>query len=397
MPKSKPDLSRPRKRTGKKAKKQSLSQEALLIHRELRGKIAVRPKAALTQDNLRLFYTPGVGMVSLYLADKPEHTGRYTMRGNSVAVISDGSAVLGLGNIGPEGAYPVMEGKAMLFGALAGIDAVPILLDTQDEEAVIETVKHIAPSFGGINLEDIAAPRCFVIEEALKRSLDIPVFHDDQHGTAMVVLAGLINALKVAGKRASRVRVVVSGAGAAGQSITRLLFQFGIKHIILVDSRGILSRRRRDLSPSKRAMLRCTNPEGLEGGLKEALSGADVFIGVSRGNLLDRHDIRTMAENPIVFGLSNPNPEIMPDEAASGGALVVATGRSDFPNQVNNALGFPGIFRGALDHRVREITDTMLIRAAKNLAALIKEPRADCIIPGVFDERVVPAVARAIR
>ncbi len=319
------------------------------------------------------------------------------MRGNSVAVVSDGSAVLGLGNIGPEGAYPVMEGKAMLFKALADIDAVPILLNTQDEKEIVETLKHIAPTFGGINLEDIAAPRCFTIEAALQEALSIPVFHDDQHGTAMVVLAGLINAFKVTKKKPARAMVVISGAGAAGQAIAKLLVQFGITRILVTDSVGIIAKGRKDLSSSKQELATLTNPEGKEGSLEEALVGADVFIGVSRGNLLSRKHVASMAPDPIIFALANPDPEILPDEAKAGGARVIATGRSDFPNQVNNALGFPGIFRGALDHRVERITDDMLIRAAKNLAALVKEPRAERIVPDVFDKAVVPAVARAIR
>jgi malate dehydrogenase (oxaloacetate-decarboxylating) len=319
------------------------------------------------------------------------------MKGNMVAVVSDGSAVLGLGNIGPEAALPVMEGKSMLFKALAGVDAFPIVLATQDTEEIIETVKRIAPGFGGINLEDIAAPRCFEIERRLQEELDIPVMHDDQHGTAMVVLTGFINALKVVKKKKEKVWVVISGAGAAGQAIAELLIIYGVQNIVMLDSRGILGPNRTDLDQHKQALRAETNPEGIDGDLSVAIAGADVFIGVSKGGVLHEDHIRSMADDSIVFALANPVPEIMPDAALAAGARVVATGRSDFANQINNSLGFPGIFRGALDNKVRRITDAMLVKAAKNLAALVARPTAGSIIPNTFDKRVVAAVAKAIR
>lgn len=376
----------------------AIGRQSLAAHKKLQGKISVTPKAALrTRQDLNLYYTPGVAAVSSYVAEHPEKAGLYTMKANTVAVISDGSAVLGLGNIGPLGALPVMEGKAMIFKTMAGIDAFPIVLDTQDVEKIIETVINIAPGLGGINLEDIAAPRCFEIEWRLRERLSIPVFHDDQHGTAMVVLAGLINALKVTRKNLLAARIVISGVGAAGQAIAELLLKAGAVNIILVDSRGVVSRERLDLDEHKKRLLKLTNPSHLSGGLSDALIGADVFIGVSKAGLLDAAQVRSMAPGAIIFGLANPIPEIMPDVAKRAGAAVVATGRSDFPNQLNNSLGFPGIFRGALDNGVREITDGMLIKAARNLAGLIARPTATKIIPDMFDKRVVPAVAKAIR
>ncbi len=372
--------------------------KALAVHKKLRGKIAVTPKAPVkSREDLSVYYTPGVGYVSSHVAKHPEEARTYTMKGNTVAVISDGSAVLGLGNIGPLGALPVMEGKAMLFKTLAGVDAFPIVLATQDTEEIIKTIKNIAPGFGGINLEDIAAPRCFEIECRLQEELDIPVMHDDQRGTALVVLAGLINAFKVVKKQAKKSRVVISGAGAAGQAVAELLALFGVSDIILVDSRGILSVDRKDLDSHKKELAEKSNRENRTGGLTEALVGADVFIGVSKAGLLKPEHIKSMAEKAIVFALANPVPEIMPDLALSAGAAVVGTGRSDFPNQVNNSLGFPGIFRGALDNRVKKITNAMLIRGAKNLAALVKNPRANAIMPETFDKKVVQAVAKAIR
>lgn len=366
------------------------------LHKKLRGKISVMPKEKLSPETLKLLYTPGVGTVSLALAEKPERTDEYTWRGNTVAIVSDGSAVLGLGNIGPEGALPVMEGKAFLFKALAGIDAVPIVLGAQSIESVVETVMNISPSFGGINLEDIAAPDCFEIERQLKERLDIPVMHDDQHGTAMVVLAGLINALKVVKKRPKDCVVVVGGAGAAGQAIVELLLRYGVGEIIVVDSRGIIHHDRPDLNKYKKEIAEKTNQSRVTGDLAEALLGADVFIGVSKGGTVTEDMVRSMASKPIVFALANPYPEILPADALRGGAAVVATGRSNFPNQINNALGFPGIFRGALDRGVREITDDMLFRAAKRLAAMVKRPTAECIIPSVFDPNVAKEVAKAI-
>ncbi len=380
------------------AKKQDISKVSLALHKKLRGKISIMPKIAVrNKSDLALVYTPGVGAVSSYLATHKDKLAEYTMTGNTVAVISDGSAVLGLGNIGPEGALPVMEGKAMLFKALSGIDAFPIVLNTQDTEAIIATIKNIAPVFGGINLEDIAAPRCFEIERRLQAELTIPVLHDDQHGTAMVVLAGLINAFKVVKKSPKKARLVIAGAGAAGTAIAELLMLFGVGDIIMVDSQGALHRKRADLSAEKKALAEKTNATGLMGGLAQVLIGADVFIGVSRGNTVTAEHVRSMAKKAIVFALANPVPEIMPEIARQAGAAVVATGRSDFANQINNSLGFPGIFRGALDHKVRRITDAMLIQAAKNLAALVKKPGAERIVPTTFDKGVVPAVAKAIR
>lgn len=379
-------------------KKQDFGKASLALHKKLRGKVSIAPKTKVgNKQSLSLVYTPGVGAVSTYLASHKDKLAEYTMQGNTVAVVSDGSAVLGLGNIGPEGALPVMEGKALLFKTLAGIDAFPIVLATQDTEAIIQTVKNIAPVFGGINLEDIAAPRCFEIERRLQQELSIPVLHDDQHGTAMVVLSGLINALKVVKKHPKKVRVVVAGSGAAGTAIAELIMLFGVGDITMLDSQGILFRDRKDLGKEKEALVKKTNKRNLSGGLAEALTGADVFIGVSKGNTVTSEHVASMAERAVVFSLANPVPEIMPDIAKKAGALVVATGRSDFANQINNSLGFPGIFRGALDHKVREITDAMLIRAAKNLAALVGKPTADHIVPDTFDKRVVSAVARAIR
>ncbi|MBP6975388.1 MAG: NADP-dependent malic enzyme [Candidatus Moranbacteria bacterium] len=372
--------------------------KAMRVHKALRGKISIVPKAKVSNKvDLSVYYTPGVGAVSSFLAKNKEKTREYTMKSNMVAVVSDGSAVLGLGNIGPEAALPVMEGKAMLFKALGGVDAFPIVLATQDIESIIATVKNIAPGFGGINLEDIAAPRCFEIESRLKAELDIPVMHDDQHGTALVVVAGLINALKVVKKHPHQIRIVISGSGAAGQAIAKLLLLFGVGDILMVDSKGILSPTRADLDRHKLEMVQLTNKENRSGTLQDAFVSSDVFIGVSKGGTVKKEDIARMNKSPIVFSLANPLPEIMPEEAKSGGAAVIATGRSDFENQINNSLGFPGIFRGALDHGVRDITDGMLLAAAKKLAALVKRPTAKQIIPSTFDSRVAKAVASAIR
>lgn len=378
--------------------KNDIAKRALLAHKKLRGKIEVVSKVKVAKPaDLSVYYSPGVGAVSSFVAKFPEKARDYTIRRNTVAVVSDGSAVLGLGNLGPIGALPVMEGKAMLFKSFAGVDAFPIVLSTQNVDEIVETVARIAPTFGGINLEDIAAPRCFEVEARLKERLDIPVFHDDQHGTAMVVLAGLLNALKVAKKNIATVRTVIAGAGAAGHAIADLLLLAGARDIVVLDSKGILSKERNDMDIPKKALLAETNPRNISGGIDEALLGADVFIGVSKGNTVTRAQVASMADNAIVFALANPIPEIMPDEAKKAGALVVATGRSDFPNQLNNVLGFPGIFRGALDHGVRDITNEMLVKAALKLARLIAKPTANMIIPSPFDKRVVPAVANAIR
>lgn len=378
--------------------KGDIGTRALLAHKKLHGKIEVVSKVPVKSSaDLSLYYSPGVGAVSSYLAKYPEKARDYTVRRNMIAVVSDGSAVLGLGNIGPIAALPVMEGKAMLFKRFAGIDAVPIVLSTQNVEEIVDTVARIAPSFGGINLEDIAAPQCFDVEARLKELLDIPVFHDDQHGTAMVVLAGLLNALRVVGKKIESARIVIAGAGAAGHAIAELLILGGAQDIVMLDSKGILSKHRTDLDTYKMQLLDSTNPRNISGGIAEALEGADVFIGVSKGKTVMPAMIKTMTKDALVFALANPIPEIMPLEARRAGAAVVATGRSDFPNQINNVLGFPGIFRGALDHNIRDITDEMLVRAARKLAKLVAKPTPEVIIPSPFDVRVAKAVASAIQ
>ena len=373
------------------------SQAALDQHKKLRGKIGIELKDTLdSKDKLSTYYTPGVAAVSSYVAEHPEETREYTWLNNSVAVISDGSAVLGLGNIGPYGALPVMEGKAMLFKHFAGIDAVPIILDVHSVEEIVSAVKAIAPSFGGINLEDIAAPQCFEIEEQLKEALNIPVFHDDQHGTAVVVLAGLINAMKVTGKTLADCRIVCVGAGAAGTAIMKLIHKYAQPEILAVDSKGIVSASRDDLNDEKKKLLDFTNPNTVSGSLEDALKGADIFIGVSKAGLLTADMVKTMAKDPIVFAMANPSPEIMPDVAKSAGVAVMATGRSDFPNQVNNALAFPGIFRGALDNKVRKITDDHKVAAAEVIAGLVENPSAEEIIPSVLDDRLVTHIANVI-
>ena len=371
---------------------------ALDKHKELKGKIGLALKDTLdSRDKLSIYYTPGVGAVSSYVAEHPAEARDYTWLNNNVAVISDGTAVLGLGDIGPYGALPVMEGKAMLFKHFAGIDAVPIVLDVHTADEIVAAVKAIAPSFGGINLEDIAAPICFEVEERLKAELQIPVMHDDQHGTAVVTLAGLINATKLTGRKLSDCKIVLVGAGAAGVAIAKLLHLYAKPQIIAVDSKGIISRERSDLNPSKQRLLEFTNPGNVSGSLADAVRGADVFIGVSQAGLLSGEMVKTMAAKPIIFAMANPTPEIMPDDARSAGAAIVATGRSDFPNQVNNALAFPGIFRGALDNRVGQITDEHKIKAAEVIAALVESPDADHIIPSVLDPRLTAAVADVIR
>lgn len=377
---------------------QNIKQEAIKKHKQLNGKIEVTSKAKIsTMHDLSIYYTPGVGAVSKYIAENPKEFRNLTIKKNTVAVVTDGSAVLGLGNIGPYAALPVMEGKAQLFKELGGVDAFPICLDTQDTDQIVETVKNIAPVFGGINLEDISAPRCFEVEERLKEELDIPVMHDDQHGTAVAVLAGLINSLTVVQKPYKTIGVVILGAGAAGVAISKLLLLYGVTKIVVCDSRGIVSESRSDLNSSKKELAEITNPDNLAGDFRKAMIGADVFIGVAGPDLVTKEDIKAMSKDPIVFSMANPVPEIMPQEAKKGGAVIVATGRSDFPNQLNNALCFPGIFRGALDHQVRQITDEMKILAAENLASLVKKPTPAKIIPNVFDKKVVPAVASAIK
>ncbi|HBO17044.1 MAG: Malate dehydrogenase (Oxaloacetate-decarboxylating) [Candidatus Moranbacteria bacterium GW2011_GWE2_35_2-] len=368
--------------------------KSIELSKKLGGKIEVCSKQKLTKDNLAVLYTPGVAEVSKAVAKNKKLSFEYTIRKNTVAVVSDGSAVLGLGNLGAIGALPVMEGKALLFKELGGVDAFPIVLDTQDTEEIIKIVKAIAPTFGGINLEDISAPRCFEIEERLKKELDIPVFHDDQHGTAIVVLAGLINALKVVGKNIKKVRIVISGAGAAGTAIMKLLIKYGAKNILMVDSQGIIFKERAGgLNDAKMEIAHLTNSENIQGTVQDALVGADVFIGVSAPNILKHTDISKMNEKSIVFAMSNPTPEIMPEEAKKGGAYIVATGRSDYPNQINNVLAFPGIFRGALDARVKNILDMHKIKAAKALANLVKKPNRGKIMLSALDKKAVKAVA----
>lgn len=371
---------------------------ALEKHKELRGKIAVELKDTLdSREKLSTYYTPGVAAVSSYVAEHPDEARDYTWLNNSVAVISDGSAVLGLGDIGPYGALPVMEGKCMLFKHFAGIDAVPIVLDVHSADEIVAAVKAIAPSFGGINLEDVAAPICFEVEERLKAELKIPVFHDDQHGTAVVVLAGLINAMKVTGRKLEDAKIVVVGAGAAGTAIIKLLHAYAKPRIFAVDSKGIISPSRKDLNDEKKRLLEFTNLSDINGSLEDIMQGADIFIGVSKAGLVTAEMVKSMDKNPIIFAMANPSPEIMPDEAKKAGAAVVATGRSDFPNQVNNALAFPGVFRGALDNRVTKITDEHKIAAAEAIAGLVEDPSADNIIPSVLDDRLVSAVSHVVR
>ncbi len=370
---------------------------SLQLSKKLGGKIEIKSKKKLTKETLPVLYTPGVAEVSKAVAKNKKLSFEYTIRKNTVAVISDGSAVLGLGNIGPEGALPVMEGKALLFKELAGVDAIPLVLNTQDPKEIIAIVKNVAPTFGGINLEDISAPRCFEIEEALKKELDIPVFHDDQHGTAIVVLAGIINALKVVNKKIGKVKIVISGAGAAGIAITKLLHKYGARDIILADSQGIIHKERGGLNVAKQELIHFTNIHNVMGMLRDALKRADVFIGVSAPNLLKAEDIKTMNKDAIVFAMSNPTPEIMPEEAKKGGAKVVATGRSDYPNQLNNVLAFPGVFRGALDSRTKIITDQHKLKAAKAIAELIKKPTADKIVVSALDVRAAKVVAEVFK
>ena len=369
-------------------------QEALEEHRKLRGKIKIELKEPLENpEQLGLYYTPGVAAVSSLLASHPEETHNYTWTNNNVAIISDGSAVLGLGNIGPNGALPVMEGKSMLFKHFAGIDAVPIVLDVHSVDEIVAAVKAIAPSFGGINLEDIAAPQCFEIERRLVEELTIPVMHDDQHGTAIVVLAGLINAARLRSQSLKESKIVIVGAGAAGIAIAKLLHTYAAPNIIMVDSKGIIDNSRTDLNSTKIDLLEFTNPNTITGDLSDALEDADIFIGVSQPGLLTKELIQTMAKDPVIFAMANPIPEIMPDAAKKAGAFIIATGRSDFPNQVNNALAFPGIFKGALDNRIRRIDTDHKIAAAEAIAGLVDEPTVDKIIPSIFDKRLVPAIS----
>jgi malate dehydrogenase (oxaloacetate-decarboxylating) len=374
-----------------------VSDRTFLLH--LGGKISVQPKVPLrTRDDLSMAYTPGVGRVSLALAAHPEDVAKLTVKGNSVAVVTDGSAVLGLGNIGPGAALPVMEGKAALFKRFADIDAWPICLDTQDTDEIVRVVRAIAPGFGGINLEDISAPRCFEIEARLRELLDIPVFHDDQHGTAIVVNAALANALRCVNKSLTDARIVVAGGGAAGTAIVGLLLAAGARHVLVWDREGILAPGDERLNGAKQRLAAATNPEGVTGDLRDALQGADVFIGVSGPGVLDAAWIEEMAPSPVVFALANPDPEVDVDVAQQL-AAVLATGRSDYPNQINNVLAFPGVFRGLLDARAHEVTTPMLLSAARALAACVSDEQlnATYIVPSVFDPAVPKAVAAAVR
>lgn len=376
------------------------SEKALKMHEEWNGKLETTAKAHVdTREDLAIAYTPGVAEPCKVIAEDSEAAYKYTIKANTVAVVSDGSAVLGLGNIGALAAMPVMEGKAVLFKEFGGVNAVPICLDTQDTEEIIRTVVNIAPAFGGINLEDISAPRCFEIETRLKELLNIPVFHDDQHGTAVVVLAGIINALKVTGKKKEDCRVVINGAGSAGIAIAKLLLTYGFSHIIICDSKGIISRSAENLSPVKEEIAQVTNPENLKGTLADALKGADIFIGVSAPGVVTGEMVSTMNTDAILFALSNPVPEIMPDLAKAAGAKVVGTGRSDFPNQVNNVVAFPGIFKGALEGRASQITEEMKLAAAEAIAGLVSddELNEDNILPQPFDPRVADTVSQAVK
>jgi malate dehydrogenase (oxaloacetate-decarboxylating) len=374
-------------------------EESLKLHEERKGKISITSKVKVeTRDDLSLAYTPGVAEPCRKIHEDQENVYKYTSKGNLVAVVTDGTAVLGLGDIGPMAGMPVMEGKAILFKEFADVDAFPILVDTKDVDEIVNVVRLIAPTFGGINLEDIAAPRCFEVEEKLKKLVDIPVFHDDQHGTAIVVLAGVINALKVVDKKLEDLKVVINGAGAAGTAIAKLLLSSGVKNLIAVDKVGILYRGMEKIDDAKDALAEITNPDNITGGLSDALVGADLFVGVSAPGILKPEMVKSMNKDAIIFAMANPTPEIMPDEAKAAGARVVGTGRSDFPNQVNNVLAFPGIFRGALDVRAREINEEMKLAAAYAIADYIKDEdiNENNVIPSALDKNVATKVAEAI-
>ena len=376
------------------------NEKALKMHEEWNGKLETVAKAHVnSREDLAIAYTPGVAEPCKVIAKDKEAAYTYTMKSNTVAVVSDGSAVLGLGNIGPLAAMPVLEGKAVLFKEFGGVNAVPICLDTQDTEEIIKTVVNIAPAFGGINLEDISAPRCFEIEERLKELLDIPVFHDDQHGTAIVVLAGIINAMKVTGKNKEEARVVVNGAGSAGVAITKLLLTYGFRHVTMCDINGILSKDSPNLNWMQQKMVEVTNLEGKKGTLADALKGADIFVGVSAPNIVTKEMVASMNRDSILFAMANPVPEIMPDLAKEAGARVVGTGRSDFPNQVNNVVAFPGIFKGALEGRATQITEEMKLATAHAIAGLVpdEELNENIILPEAFDPRVADVVSKAVK
>lgn len=380
--------------------KMTNNEKALMLHEQWHGKLETVSKCAIrTREDLALAYTPGVAEPCKVIAKDKEQAYKYTIKSNTVAVVSDGSAVLGLGNIGPYAAMPVMEGKAVLFKEFGNVNAVPICLDTQDTEEIIKTVINIAPAFGGINLEDISAPRCFEIEERLKAVLDIPVFHDDQHGTAIVVLAGIINALKVTGKKKEECKVVVNGAGSAGVAITKLLLTYGFKHITMCDKSGILSSDSEGLNWMQKKMTEVTNLEKKHGFLADALKGADIFVGVSAPNIVTEEMVASMNKDSILFAMANPVPEIMPDKAKAAGAKIVGTGRSDFPNQVNNVVAFPGIFKGALEGRATQITEDMKLAAANAIASLVdeKDLNENNILPEAFDPRVADVVSKAVK
>ncbi len=375
-------------------------EKALKLHEEWSGKLETKSKCTVkTAEDLSLAYTPGVAEPCRVIAKDPDAAYTYTSKANTIAVVSDGSAVLGLGNIGAKAAIPVMEGKAVLFKEFGNVNAVPICLDTQDTDEIVQTVINIAPVFGGINLEDISAPRCFEIEERLKKALDIPVFHDDQHGTAIVVLAGIINGLKVTGKKKEDCRIVVNGAGSAGIAISKLLLRYGFRHLTLCDKVGMLSRKTPDLNWAQKEMCEVTNLEEQEGSLADALKGADIFVGVSAPNLVTADMVKSMNKDAILFAMANPVPEIMPDVAKAAGAKVVGTGRSDFPNQVNNVVAFPGIFKGALEGRATQITEEMKLAAAYAIAGLVsdEELNEDNIMPKAFDPRIADVVAAAVK
>ena len=375
------------------------AEKALQLHEEWNGKFETTPKMKIqTREDLALAYTPGVAEPCKVIAKDKEAAYKYTIKSNTIAVVSDGSAVLGLGNIGAHAAMPVMEGKAVLFKEFGNVNAVPVCLDTQDTEEIIKTVVNIAPAFGGINLEDISAPRCFEIETRLKEPLDIPVFHDDQHGTAIVVLAGIINGLKVTGKTKEDCQVVVNGAGSAGVAITKLLLTYGFKHVTMCDKSGILSKTSEGLNWMQQSMMEVTNLENKTGSLADALRGADIFVGVSAPNIVTADMVKTMNKDAIIFAMANPVPEIMPDVAKAAGAKVVGTGRSDFPNQVNNVIAFPGIFKGALEGRARQITEDMKLAAALAIANLVPDDEVSDvnILPEAFDPRVADVVSKAV-
>ncbi|MBA8777999.1 NAD-dependent malic enzyme [Staphylococcus schleiferi subsp. coagulans] len=378
----------------------SLRDDALHMHKENHGKLAVCPKVKVTnKEELSLAYSPGVAEPCKDIHERPSRVYDYTMKSNTVAVISDGTAVLGLGNIGAEASIPVMEGKAVLFKSFAGVDAIPLSLSTNDTEEIIRTVKLLEPNFGGVNLEDISAPRCFEIEERLKKETKIPVFHDDQHGTAIVTVAGLINALRIVNKDLADIKVILNGAGAAGIAIVKLLYSYGVRNMIMCDSKGaIFEGRSYGMNPTKETVAKWTNKDKQEGQLEDVIKNSDVFIGVSVADALSEDMVKSMNEDAIIFAMANPNPEITPDKAKNAGAKVIGTGRSDFPNQINNVLAFPGIFRGALDVRATHINEDMKQAAVEAIANLItdKERNADYVIPGPFDYRVAPSVAREV-